>query len=58
MLGQLMTAPDTPVAIEGLWGIAFGEGVTNARAGLYFAAGPDDELHGTFGVITAPATEM
>jgi hypothetical protein len=33
-------------------------GVTSARAGLYFAAGPDDGLHGAFGVITAPATEM
>jgi uncharacterized protein (TIGR03118 family) len=58
VLGQLMTAPDAPVAIEGLWGIAFGDGVTSARTGLYFAAGPGDELHGAFGVITAPATEM
>ena len=58
VLGQLMTAPDAAVEIEGLWGIAFGDGVRNARAGLYFAAGPDDELHGAFGVITAPATEM
>jgi uncharacterized protein (TIGR03118 family) len=56
VLGQLMMAPSMPVEIDGLWGIAFGDGVSNARAGLYFAAGPDDEMHGMFGVITAPAT--
>jgi hypothetical protein len=39
----------------GLWGLTFGDGVANARAGLYFAAGPDDEMHGMFGVITAAA---
>jgi uncharacterized protein (TIGR03118 family) len=54
VLGQLM-AGDTAIAVEGLWGIAFGTGVDKARAdGLYFAAGPDDEAHGLFGVI-APA---
>jgi uncharacterized protein (TIGR03118 family) len=38
--------------IDGLWGIAFGNGdaagPTNA---LYFAAGPDDEAHGLFGRV-------
>lgn len=52
ILGQLQQAPGTPVAIDGLWGIAFGKGVQNAQAGgLYFAAGPADEMHGMFGVI-------
>jgi len=46
----------TAIAIDGLWGIAFGDGVANASAGLYFAAGPEDEMHGMFGVIGAPAT--
>ena len=58
VLGQLMSAPNTAIEIDGLWGIAFGDGVASARAGLYFAAGPDDEMHGMFGVITAPATGM
>ena len=56
VLGQLMIG-DTAIEIEGLWGLAFGVGVDKARAeGLYFAAGPDDEAHGLFGVI-APATK-
>jgi uncharacterized protein (TIGR03118 family) len=47
------------VTIDGLWGIAFGNG---GRAGptnaLFFAAGPVDESHGAFGridVVTTPA---
>ena len=54
VLGQLMSSPTEPLAIDGLWGITFGESMANPRAGLYFAAGPDDELHGMFGVITSP----
>ena len=42
-----------PIAIEGLWGIGFGNG---ANAGptntLFFAAGIDDENHGLFGTLT------
>jgi hypothetical protein len=38
--------------VDGLWGIAFGNGVlaqkTNA---LYSAAGPNEEANGVFGVI-------
>jgi len=51
--GHLKTANHHPLAIDGLWGIGFGNG---AAAGptttLYFAAGPDDEEHGLFGSIT------
>jgi uncharacterized protein (TIGR03118 family) len=50
--GQLRGADRSFIAIEGLWGIAFGNGValqpTNA---LFFAAGPDDEEHGRYGRI-------
>jgi uncharacterized protein (TIGR03118 family) len=55
--GQLMDETKAAVAIDGLWGLAFGVGVQNAKPnGLYFAAGPEDETHGMFGVITpAPA---
>ena len=58
VLGQLMTAPDAPIAIDGLWGITFSDGAPPARGGVYFAAGPDDELHGMFGVITEPPNKM
>ena len=40
--------------IDGLWGLAFGNGNTAGDANtLYFAAGPDHETHGLFGKITA-----
>jgi uncharacterized protein (TIGR03118 family) len=54
MLGTLSSAPGRPVVIEGLWGLAFGNGTTAGDANaLYYAAGPDDEAHGLFGRITA-----
>jgi uncharacterized protein (TIGR03118 family) len=44
-----------PIEIDGLWGIAFGNGGTAGPTNtLFFAAGPDDETHGLFGSITAP----
>lgn len=55
VLGQLMDGTGAPLVVDGLWGLTFGADVTNAQpGGLYFAAGPDDEMHGMFGVI-APA---
>jgi uncharacterized protein (TIGR03118 family) len=59
VLGQLVDATGAPLMIDGLWGLAFGADVTNARPdAVYFAAGPDDEMHGMFGAIApaAPAT--
>jgi uncharacterized protein (TIGR03118 family) len=51
--GQLRLGNGTPIAIDGLWAIAFGNG---AAAGptdtLYFLAGPSREHHGLFGSIT------
>jgi uncharacterized protein (TIGR03118 family) len=51
--GQLRLGDGTPIAIDGLWAIAFGNG---AAAGpvdtLYFLAGPSGEKHGLFGSIT------
>jgi uncharacterized protein (TIGR03118 family) len=51
--GQLRHADGSPVEIDGLWAIAFGNGSaagpTNA---LYFDSGPSDEAHGLFGSIT------
>ncbi len=51
--GALTTSPGHPVVIDGLWGLAFGNGKAGSKTSLYFAAGPDDEAHGLFGKITA-----
>jgi uncharacterized protein (TIGR03118 family) len=51
-LGSLADASGKPIAIDGLWGLTFGNGVTAGdRNALYFAAGPDDETHGLFGSL-------
>jgi uncharacterized protein (TIGR03118 family) len=55
-LGTLSSSPGRPIVIDGLWGLAFGNGTTAGDANaLYYAAGPDDEAHGLFGRITANA---
>jgi len=53
-LGQLRSADNRPITIDGLWAIAFGGGVTNngPTNSLFFTAGIDDESHGLFGVLT------
>jgi len=41
------------IVIDGLWGLAFGNGGTAGAANvLYFAAGPGGEEHGLFGTLT------
>ena len=50
--GQLRAANGGPLVIDGLWGIAFGNGFQQQpRDALFFAAGPDDEHHGLYGRI-------
>src|SRR6266850_2903731 len=55
--GPLHSADGPPIAIDGLWAIAFGSGAaangpTNT---LFFTAGPDGEQHGLFGtLVVAP----
>ena len=54
--GLLERHHEKPVVIDGLWGLAFGNG---ARAGVpgtlyftvYFTAGPAGESHGLFGSL-------
>jgi uncharacterized protein (TIGR03118 family) len=54
--GTLSSSPGHPIVIDGLWGLAFGNGLTAGdTTTLYYAAGPDDETHGLFGKITANA---
>jgi uncharacterized protein (TIGR03118 family) len=48
--GELRGADRKPIRIDGLWGIAFGNGINNQPTNtLFFAAGPDDEEHGLYG---------
>ena len=53
-LGQILDAGANPLTIDGLWALSPGN---NGSAGssdmLYFTAGPNDESHGVFGVLTA-----
>jgi uncharacterized protein (TIGR03118 family) len=52
--GPLYDATNTPIAIDGLWGIAFGGPTTSGPSNaLFFTAGPESESHGLFGTITA-----
>jgi uncharacterized protein (TIGR03118 family) len=51
--GQLRIADGTPIAIDGLWAVAFGNGAAAGPTNtLYFLAGPGDEAHGLYGSIT------
>ena len=50
--GTLHMPDGQPLVVDGLWGIGFGNGSGSGDADdLYFAAGPDDEMHGLFGEI-------
>jgi uncharacterized protein (TIGR03118 family) len=52
--GTLHLPNGHPLIVDGLWGIGFGNGSASGDTDdLYFAAGPDDEMHGLFGEISA-----
>jgi len=49
----LRDSVNNPIAIQGLWGLSFGNGASSGPATtLYFSAGVEDEQHGLFGSIT------
>ena len=52
-VGTVKGTDGKPIFIDQLWGIGFGDGTgANGKANaLYFAAGPSNNLAGTFGVI-------
>ena len=51
-VGVLAGTNGKPIVIDGLWGIGFGNGATAGPTNaLYFASGPDDEMHGLYGRI-------
>jgi uncharacterized protein (TIGR03118 family) len=55
--GQLRNPAGEVIAIDGLWGIAFGNNLNNQPpTTLFFAAGPNDESNGVYGRIDAVAS--
>jgi uncharacterized protein (TIGR03118 family) len=52
--GELRSGDGSLIALDGVWAIAFGNGAAGGpKTSLYFAAGPNGEKGGAFGVITA-----
>src|SRR5207253_2101264 len=50
--GQLRDETGQPIAIDGLWGLTFGNGGNGGdKTTLYFSAGPNDESDGLFGAL-------
>src|SRR6266704_2429753 len=52
-LGRLRHEDGSPIQIDGLWALRFGNGVIGTPTTLLFTAGIDDEAHGLFGAIQA-----
>jgi uncharacterized protein (TIGR03118 family) len=53
-IGTLRGPNSKRISIDGLWGIAFGNGANNQSVNtLFFAAGPLDEGDGLYGRIDA-----
>jgi len=53
-MGTLSTSTGSPITIDGLHGIAFGNGLNNQPTNtLFFAAGPGGGTHGVYGRIDA-----
>ncbi len=54
-LGQLANASGQPIALPGLWALAFGNGHAGGDPDtLFFTAGLDYGMHGLFGAIQPP----
>ena len=54
ILGQLQDPFGHPITINGLWGLAFGNGgLAGDTSTLFFASGLNDEADGLFGAISA-----
>lgn len=52
-LGQLQDTSGSPITIEGIWGLRFGNGGTaGPTTTLFFSAGIQDEAHGLLGTLT------
>src|SRR5262249_4001547 len=50
--GAFATPDGSPLVIDGLWALTFGNGSTGGDPNtLYFTSGPDHEQHGLFGSL-------
>ncbi len=57
-LGNMLKADGTPVNIDGLWALRFGnDGVSGPATTLFFTSGPNGEKDGLFGMLTPAAAE-
>lgn len=57
--GQLKASHGTPIEIDGLWGLAFGNGFLSQPVNtLFFTAGPGDEAHGLYGRLDVDMTAI
>ena len=58
-LGNMLTPSGAKLSIEGLWGLAFGNGGPSGPGNtLFFTAGPNEEMDGLFGSLTPIASEL
>jgi len=58
-IGFVRNPDNSVLAIDGLWGLAFGNGANAGSATtLYFSAGLNDEADGLFGTLTPVANEQ
>jgi uncharacterized protein (TIGR03118 family) len=56
-LGTLRDQRQRKLHVDGLWGLQFGNGVAGQKTNaLYYAAGPNDEENGAYGVIQPMST--
>lgn len=57
-LGKLRRADHRAIRVDGLWGMQFGNGISSQETNsLFWAAGPNDEEDGAYGVINVVASE-
>jgi len=57
-IGNVLNPDGSKLAIDGLWGLAFGNGGSSGPGNaLFFTAGPADEGNGVFGMLTTVAVE-
>jgi uncharacterized protein (TIGR03118 family) len=50
--GMVKNDNSSPIVIDGLWGIAFGNGLFSQPTNtLFYTAGPNNETHGVYGRI-------
>jgi len=56
MLAEFTDPNGATLVIDGLWGLIFGTKKTGSDLSnqLFFTAGPEEETHGLFGVLSAP----